>query len=288
MRGYRTKAGLGVAATLAGACALLSPANTLAQAVPESPWRVASAQMRDLCPDRPGKGTPSCILDAGHLELEVGVADAIHDDADGVKSDTLALGRFELRLGLTSMMETEVSWTPFVTTRTRLAGAAASRDTGVGDVTLSIRRSLLNPGGDGVSVALQPYVSAPTAMHGFGAGGWAGGLIAPISLPLTSGLSLALSPEIDVVRDAAGGGTHLAWTGVAGLSHDLGPVTAGVELWASRDDDPAGATTQATVDLTAAWAPKALPNCQFDLGVNAGLDHDAPDLEIYVGLARRF
>nr|QQZ49043.1 hypothetical protein JKL49_17735 [Phenylobacterium glaciei] len=70
------------------------------------------------------------------------------------------------------------------------------------------------------------------------------------------------------------------------MSHGFGPVQLGVELWASRDDDPAGATTQASFDLTAAWTPS--DNVQLDVGLNAGLNHDTPDIEVYAGLARRF
>jgi hypothetical protein len=27
--------------------------------------------LRDFCPDRPGKGTPPCILDKGHIQAEM-------------------------------------------------------------------------------------------------------------------------------------------------------------------------------------------------------------------------
>lgn len=245
----------------------------------------AQSALRDLCPDRPGKGSPPCILDAGHLQAEIAFADVQRDRQSGVTTDSAAYGDLELRAGLTDRLEVQAAWSPFLTSREKVSGVTA-RDNGVGDLTLAFRASLKNPDGQGLSIALQPFVSAPTATHGFGAGGWEGGLIAPMSLPITPDLALAFSPEVDVVRDSAGRGTHLAWASAAGVSHGLGPVQLGVELWASRDDDPAGATTQASFDLTAAWTPS--DNIQLDGGLNAGLNHDTPDIEIHAGLARRF
>ena len=245
----------------------------------------AQTALRDLCPDRPGKGSPPCILDAGHIQAEIAFADVQRDRQSGVTSDSAAYGDLELRAGLTDRLEFQAAWSPFLSVHQKAAGVS-TRETGVGDLTLALRASLKNPDGQGLSIALQPFLSAPTATHGFGAGGWEGGLIAPMSLPLTPDLTLALSPELDVVRDGAGSGTHLAWTAAAGISHGFGPVQLGVELWTTRDDDPAGATTQASFDLTAAWTPS--DNIQLDAGLNAGLNHDTPDIEFYAGLARRF
>ena len=48
----------------------------------------ASAQdgeLRDFCADRPGKGTPTCILDQGHIQLEVGLFDGARQRDDAFK-----------------------------------------------------------------------------------------------------------------------------------------------------------------------------------------------------------
>lgn len=245
----------------------------------------AQTTLRDLCPDRPGKGSPPCILDVGHLQAEIGLADLQRDRQSGVTTDSSAYGDLELRAGLTPRLEAQLAWSPALSTRQRTAGVT-TRENGVGDLALALRASLRNPDGQGLSIALQPYVSAPTATRGFGAGGWEGGLIVPMSLPLTPDLAVAFSPELDVVRDSGGRGTHLAWSAAAGVGHGFGPVQVGIELWAGRDDDPSGAVTQASLDLMAAWSPN--DDLQLDLGLNAGLNRDTPDLEIYAGLARRF
>jgi hypothetical protein len=230
----------------------------------------ALAAERPFCANRPGKATPPCILDAGRWQLEAAVLD--------YQDETYAVAGFELRRGLTARTEASLAWTPIFTGR---------HTGGTGDLQLNLRTALTDPDGEGAQVALQGFVTAPTATHGQGAGGWEGGLLAPVAVPL-GGLSLGAAPEVAAARDADGRGTHLAYAAAVGLSHAFGPLTAGVELWGRLDDDPAGRTRQASADLTAAYVPSRAPDLQFDAGLNAGLNRQTPDLEVYVGVARRF
>ncbi|HEY3697281.1 transporter [Phenylobacterium sp.] len=263
---------------LSGGIVALGVAALMLQAAPAG----AAPATRDLCPDRPGKGTPACILDAGRLQLEVGLADAARDRQGGTTTWNEAYGAFELRYGLTRTADLHLSASPWLVERTQ----GAARRSGAGDVVLAVRQALTDPDGAGVQFALQPFVSAPAATHGFGAGGWQGGVIAAVAVPLSGGTSLGLSPELDVVRDAGGGGTHLAWGGAAGVSWGFGPAALGAELWARRDEDPAGSGAQASFDLSAAWTLGE--DLQLDAGANAGLTHATPDAEVYLGVSRRF
>ena len=250
---------------------------------------VADDAARDFCADRPGNGTPTCVLDQGRVQLEMGVADASFSHSAGVHEDSLSLGATEMRAGLTGTMEAQLSWAPYTSIHDHdTATGARSHADGIGDVTLALRQSLRNPDGSGFSVALQPFVTAPTGDKDIGASEWQGGLILPLSLELESGLSLSVSPEIDVLPGADGHGSHAGWGGAAGVSAEIGTVTTGAEIWLGVDDDPAGRQTQASFDLTAAWAPEALYDFQIDVGLNLGLTHDTPGIEIAAGIARRF
>jgi len=272
------KSTLAVAAFFAAAC--LSAAPAAAQ-------QSADAQSRDLCADRPGKATPPCIVDVGRWQVEVGLVDGTWQRGGGERDDVYALGGFELRTGVTRSSEVELAWTPWSIER-QSDPSGHTHLSGVGDLQLGFRQALTDPDGKGVSVSVEPFVTAPTATHHQGAGGWTGGVLLPVAGQVNDTISFGLTPELDVVRDAAGGGTHLAWAGAAGLSRGFGPATLGVELWAQRDDDPAGATTQASFDLTGAYVPPKSPDLQLDAGVYAGLNHNTPDLEAYVGVSRRF
>ncbi len=244
---------------------------------------------RDFCADRPGKGSPPCVLDAGRFQAELGVADGAWSRGGGASTDDTAFGAVELRLGLASTLEGQVSWTAYerIHDKDRASGATSTAD-GVGDVTLALRWSLKNPGGDGVSIAVQPFVTAPTGADGVGGDAWQGGVIVPVSLPLNADWSLALSPELDVRPDADGSGRHAGFGGAVGVGRSFGPVALGVELWVDRDDDPSGHVTSASFDLTAAWTPASVKDLQLDASAYVGLNHDTPDLELAVGVAKRF
>jgi hypothetical protein len=249
----------------------------------------AQEAARDFCADRPGKGSPPCVLDAGRFQAELGVADGAWSRGGGFSTDDESFGALELRLGLTGTVEGQLAWTAHERVRDEdRATGDASTAKGPGDVTISLRWSLRHPGGDGVSVALQPFVSAPTGSGGIGDGTWLTGVIAPVSLPLNADWSLALSPELSARPDADGSGRHAGFGGAVGVGRSVGPVALGVELWADRDQDPSGHVTSASFDLTAAWTPGSAKDLQLDVSAYVGLNRDTPDLELAVGVAKRF
>lgn len=243
--------------------------------------------LRDLCPDRPGLGTPACTLDSGHVLVELGLADWTRDTAGPMRTDTLVAGDALVRVGLTNHLEAQIGWTAYghVRTHDRIAGTA--HDTaGAGDVTLALRRNFRNPDGSGFSIAAMPYVTLPSGGKAIGAGDWGAGLLIPMSFDL-GGISLALAPEIDAAVDGDGAGRHLGYGSVAGLEFSLtDALSASTEISIHRDDDPAGHTTEALAGLSAGWQPDK--DLQFDIGLNIGLNATSPDTELYFGIARRF
>ena len=271
-----------IAAGVAGAIlTLLAAAPAMAEDGP-----------RDLCADRPGRGSPPCVLDVGRFQVEASFVDFTHDKQAGAVSDTTLYGDLAFRLGVTSTGEAQLAFSPYVQSRQKDA-SGSSHVSGYSDLTFAWRQSLTNPDGSGTSIALQPFVSAPVGKSGIGAGAWQGGIVAPMSFALppilgVGGFGLAFTPQLAVVRNAAHDGAHLAWTGVVGLSHPVGPLSLGAELYVNYDDDPAGHTTSETFDLAASWVPPGLKDTQFDVGVNAGLNKQTPDYEVYAGIAHRF
>jgi hypothetical protein len=222
------------------------------------------------------------VVDVGHLQIETGLADAVFQHGRGVHEDTYTLGATELRLGVSRRIELEASWAPLIIDQTR----GQPHTSGTGDASLAVLGALTDPDKMGVAVSAQAFVTLPSATHGLGAGGWTGGARLPMAIPLSDGLSLDLTPEVDVLRNAAGGGTHAAWIGVAGLGRSFGPVALGAELWGQIEDEPAGAIRRASVDLTGAvMIGKTL---QIDAGANFGLNRQTPDAEVYMGVSKRF
>lgn len=248
----------------------------------------AAADLRDLCPDRPGRLTPACIVDAGHLQVETGAIDFTHDATTTDVVDTFAAASTALRYGVTGSLEAVVQWTPYLSVRDRMRGGGVTTERGVGDVLLGLKQSLLHPDGKGVSIALAPFVTIPTAKASIGAGKSAQGLVVAVTVPLPADFSLGLSPEVDRLPNGGARGYHASYTMIGGLSRAFGAVTPGVELAATRDNDPTGRTTRMTADAFVAWVPKALPTVQFDVATYIGLTRDTPDVEAYIGVSKRF
>lgn len=248
----------------------------------------AFAEDRDYCPTRPGLGTTPCTIAPGHVSVEVALADWTLEQDSTQRGDTVLVGDSLVRFGVSDSIEAQFGWTPFghVRTRDKLAGTidTASR---VGDATLGLKANLLHPDGSGVSAAVQPFVTIPVGRAPLGAGDWGAGVVVPITFDLSDRVNLSTTTEADAAVDQDGHGRHFAVSETLGLGFRLNKaLTATIEGQVLRDEDPAGSTTQGLASLSLAWMAK--DNLQFDVGTAAGLDRDAPDMEFYVGVSRRF
>lgn len=241
---------------------------------------------RDFCADRPGKGSPTCTLSPGVFQAEAGF-DYSHFEQGGVEAEEFGYGTMTLRLGLTDSLEGQILWTPYVVAREKVGGFTFE-DSGSGDIAVSLRQNLLSPDGSGTSVALQAIVSAPTGSDGISAEVWEGAIMLPVSFEVGESTALTGMIELDVLGDAAGNGHHAAWAGVIGVEHGMGDFTLAGEVWAQRDDDPLGATTQASAGVQLMWTPASLDDVQFDVGVDFGLNDETPDFAFGAGIAKRF
>lgn len=251
-----------------------------------APPVMAESDPRDLCPARPGLATPPCIVDSGHVMVELSHMDWTMDRQDQVRTDTLLSGDVLLRLGVNRLSEVQIGITPFGFVRSRDHGQV-HRASGVGDIIVAVKRSVTHPDGSGLSIAVQPFATLPTGSAAIGAGDWSAGVIVPVSVPLSDKVQFALSPELDDVVDGDGKGRHLAFGGVMGLGIALGPaISTAIELSIMHDDDPDGAQRQSLAGLSFAWQPS--DNWQLDVGSAIGLNRYSPDAEIYLGVARRF
>ena len=245
----------------------------------------AQAEDRDFCADRPGQTTPPCTLAPGKVQIESAFGQWTRESDPDARTDTLALGSSLLRAGLTSRLEAQVGWTPFGVQWVRdSATGAIRRQSGAGDVTLGLTYGLAGANGP---VALQGFVTLPTGGAAIGAGDWGAGLRLPAQVDLGHGVQLGLTPEVDAAVNGPGAGRHLAYGGAAGIGLALsGKVQLGLDVSAFRDDDPDGHATLASAGASLAW--QTGKDTQLDLGGTAGLNHDSPDLALYLGIAHRF
>lgn len=245
----------------------------------------AFAQDAPLCADRPGLGTPPCVVGAGRVVGELGVTSWTLDREGRERTDTIAIGNALARIGIGERIEAQVGWTAFGMQRTR-DPLGVDRSSGTGDVSLALRRALSS---EGIETAAMARVTLPTGGTAIGGGDWSLDLLVPVSAPLGGDWSFDLSPTISAAVDEDGSGRHLAYGGVAGVTVPLGETLGSeveVEVAAMRDGDPDQPGTPVQIGLSMNWQPQAA--LQLDAGCNLGLNDDADDVQLYVGIARRF
>jgi hypothetical protein len=249
----------------------------------------ASAQEgRDLCPDRPGLNTPACTIDAGRVQVEVSLADWARSSGGGVRSDELLLGDTLVRIGVSDSAELRIGWTPYgeQRVRDRLAGTRAS-DSGSGELTLGVKYNLMSPDGSGTSVGLLPSVTLPTGSGPLDSGDWSAAVQLPVSFDLGNDVSFGLTPEISAAVDGDGDGRHAAYALTAGFGFaPVDNLAVAIEAQVARDDDPTGGSTAAIAGVALGY--QIGEDSQIDIGSQFGLNRNAADVELYVGVSRRF
>jgi len=111
--------------------------------------------------------------------------------------------------------------------------------------------------------------------------------VVPVTFDLNPTLTLQLSPEVDAAVDEDGHGRHLAYGSVVGLGVAVSKaVDLTFEVDVTKDNDPEERSTQVLGAIAASWMPSK--RLQLDAGTALGINHDAPDAEIYAGISRLF
>jgi hypothetical protein len=250
--------------------------------------RTPVEQLRELTTDRPDLTESPYTVDAGWWQLEADIFNFTrdHDTAAGadVKTNTLALGAINLKVGLTSRIDFQTVIESYTRVRTH-DRIANTRETiaGFGAITSRLKINFWgNDGGDS-AFGLMPFVKWPTNRHGLGNKSVEGGLIVPFAHALPGGWDLGAMTEIDVVRNESDTGYATDWLNTVTVGHDLiGKLGFYAELTHLRTRGPA----HATFDLGFTYGVSR--HVQLDAGCNLGLTRATEDLTVFTGISTRF
>ena len=245
-------------------------------------------RLRAFCADRPAQATLPCTVDKGHFQLETDVFNASYDRSGGSLTDTYLFSNPNLKLGIGDRTDLEADISPYEAVRTHGPGAPSS-DTlyGPGDLTLRLKHNVFGDYRGPLALAVEPFVKVPTARAGLGNGAWEGGVVLPVAAAITRSIILNLSPEVDIAKDAVGGGVHLAPVEIVNVAWSLPEnLTLSTELYARQDQDPAGVVTRCSADLGLSLGLR--DDLELDVGTNLGLNPQTPAVQGYVGMAKRF
>ena len=235
----------------------------------------------------PHQSNSPVTVDAGHVQYETDFVNYTHSNVGGVSTRLFTALDPVLKLGLTNRIDLEVQFNGYNWLDVNQPGSnrAIARARGAGDLVLRTKVNLFGNEG-GPALALIPYVKFPTAARTIGNGHTEGGVIAPLTLPLPWDFTLLLESEVDVLKNAVNAGHHFSFSQLINVSHPIGPkLTASLELFSALGTDK-GNPPIYTLDTALAYA--VTDTLQLDIGANAGLNKNAPNLQVYTGIGQRF
>jgi Putative MetA-pathway of phenol degradation len=237
-----------------------------------------------ICADRPTKSNNVCAVDPRAWQLETDLFNGTFQPAGGVTTDTWLITNPTLKYGVADAWDVEANLVPWEIVRTH-DSAGTQTLSGIGDLYLRVKYAAVPSGA--VQIGFIPYVKLPTARAGLGNGAVEEGISVPINITLSDVWSLGFSPEFDALKDASSSGRHFNTSQTVVVGYLLpGDITLNAELWGDWNEDPAGAPTQYSLDF--AVAKLLTKTFQIDGGVNFGLNHATPDVQLYAGLAEKF
>jgi hypothetical protein len=236
---------------------------------------VPAELMRPMSTDRPDRTESPFTVDAGHVQIEMDIANWTRDRSD----DSFIFGGTNLKFGLLHNVDIQ-----FV-----FGGHQSIEDgtDGVGDLETRLKINLWGNDGGKTAFAVMPFVKWPTASDGVGDNdSIEGGVIFPLAIELSESVGLGLMYEIDILKDSDGSGYHADHVATATVGFDLTEklgmyLEAAAEFPSKKEGDFAAIAS-------VGWTFSPTENLQWDLGANFGLNNAAPDFDPFLGLSVRF
>jgi hypothetical protein len=243
---------------------------------------VPDGNLRSMNPDRPNHTDSPLTIDAGHIEIEAGLADFLRNwGSPGATQTSFSTGEINTRLGISDTVELNLAITTFTTT---------NGGRGLGDVYAGGKINLW--GNDGSSdswataMGIKPQLKIPTAGPAIGNGHVEGDVEFPFQINLPDNFQLGLQTVPGVQRNPQNTG----YVGAVQNSITLGrPITpalgAWIEAWSllasGRESRP-----QYTAETGLGY--QIGNNIVLDTAAFFGLNRQSPSFEYVAGISLRF
>jgi hypothetical protein len=252
---------------------------------------VPSNQLRGMDTDRPNVTNTPHTIDAGHLQLEAGFVDYRFYHRANFRSDDLAVGEFNFRLGVLNQLELNAVVNTFEIDRNHDYGIGKSAHAnGFGDTVLGGKLNFWgNESGDrawSTAFAIQPQFKFPTAGHDIGNGKFEFAVGFPFLLNLPAGFHLGLQTGISDERSTANTGYVTGWQNAISLDRNLiGKLDVYVEY---ASDVTTEKHSQPVQTFDVGYVYPLTDNLVLDTGLSFGLNKASDNVEVVAGLSVRF
>lgn len=238
--------------------------------------------LRELASDRPDATESPFTVDAGRVQLEMDFGNLTKNRLDGVRTTAWEVAPFNLRLGMTQNLELGIFVTPWQRETEKPRVGPTGKQTGFGDTTLRAKLNLGGNDGGPFAWGMMADLKLPTATGGFSNGKCEGALTLPVAFELGGGWGGGAMTFVEV-RYTGGGDYRAVWGNTVTIGHDITEKLGGyVELTSSAGDGAHVATFNCGLTY------QVSRDVQFDGGVNFGISRNAPDVQFFAGVSRRF
>lgn len=241
----------------------------------------AAGTLRELSTDRPDATESPFTVDAGHVQVEMDAASFTRNRLDGVRTTEWVVAPFNLRYGVSSNAEVGIFVTPYVRVTEQPRGGAKTTTNGAGDTTLRTKFNFWGNDGGANALGLIADVKIPTAANGLGNDKIEASAVVPFAFEVGAGWEgAAMSGVASAITDR---GRRPVLVNTITFAREILPELGGfLELTSESGVGPHVATFNC--GLTRRFGP----HLQLDAGAYIGISRTAPDLTLFVGLARKY
>ncbi len=162
------------------------------------------AQMRSFETDRPDATESPYTLDAGHFQFETDLFKTDRSSVGGVKTKENSFNVFNLKAGLTNLLDIQFIAASFVDTRF-ISGSSQETRTSFNSITIRAKQNIWGNDRGKTAMAILPFVNFPTGSDTK----ITGGLVLPISISLSYDWDFGTQIEMDFEENQNSGGYHI-------------------------------------------------------------------------------
>jgi hypothetical protein len=248
-------------------------------------------ELRDMSTDRPDKTESPYTVDAGRFQIEMDFVtytrDDVSEDGADLRFEAVNVVPLNLKAGLTNSTDLQLLFDSYIRQQVtdRETGASQEID-GIGDLTIRLKHNLWGNDGGRTALAVMPFVKLPTNSNGIGNDAVEAGIIVPLALSISERVGIGLMTEVDLLQESDGDGYSPTFINSATISFDLtDSVGLYTELFTEKSIED-GADWVVTWDTGLTYA--LTDDLQLDGGINVGVTEAADDLNLFIGISRRF
>ncbi|HEY1684499.1 MAG TPA: transporter [Tepidisphaeraceae bacterium] len=250
---------------------------------------VPGDQLRDMQTDRPNIANTPHTIDAGHMQIETGIADYSYFQSSSAPFEAWGFGDFNFRVGVLNDLELSAEIEAYDEDIARF-DHHTSRQGSFSDTILGGKLNLWgNEDSDAVwhtALAIQPHFKIPTADSDLGNGHFEFNTIFPFAVTLPYEMTFTFQPGFDYLRNANENGYAPSYEQAMCVDRVFFQKLDLYVEYAFMTSNDSHAKSEQLMDTGAIY--QINNNLAVDTGLQFGLNRASPNFAATLGVSARF